>query len=507
MAVTKVTRWCLLFLFGLFLPFAGAQAHYSTTAGTPYTTDNTAGCTVGKRNCWSLITAAGPQLTAVSATADGTIYGLDSNQNVWNLPYATRTWQTTALSPMVEIAAAKANKLYGLQADAAYCGAPELRGFLYSGGANFVAQNFCALHVGAAADGSLYRIRSSGNVTHLVGSTWVADPSAGGNGTPVKVAVGSSLNVWILTSTGALKVLNSSGTFVLAPGWASDIAVSGLDNAWIIGHTVSGANLYEWDSSTATWTAMAGVMSKLTSGSPSLTLALPAAPSTYVYHFQPLQIHIPAQTTGYYDCSNFGVSGTCPNGSSHTAYVYATFSKCGNNVTGSFTGTPPTSLFASVDAMTQDCDPIFGDPSAPECKVQITGRVICSIMGALFSAVVNTVGTLPGLDEYAQTTGRYTGTKFNCITKPLTGIRLCLYSVQNWCTAATTPPDFDLSGGFVKDIDGLTAPLFWEAHAACFRLNTSMPWECTDLVPFIDVNPALRTQGINLPLATCTHNP
>jgi hypothetical protein len=66
-----------------------------------------------------------------------------------------------------------------------------MRLYQYTGGADFVKLNACAVNIGSAADGSLYRIRSSGKVSHLLsdGDTWKSDDSTQGNGTPVNISV------------------------------------------------------------------------------------------------------------------------------------------------------------------------------------------------------------------------------------------------------------------------------------------------------------------------------
>lgn len=127
------------------------------------------------------------------------------------------------------------------------------------------------------ADGTLYRIRGSGAVSHLVNGSWISDPSAGGNGTPVKIAVGDANNVWLVTSTGVIKTLDyaNTGNFVVVPGWASDITTSGdptnggNEAVYVIGATQSGANVYKYSSATGatngSWTLLNGVLDKIAS--------------------------------------------------------------------------------------------------------------------------------------------------------------------------------------------------------------------------------------------------
>jgi hypothetical protein len=323
---------------------------------------------------------------------EDSVYGLDASGNVWNLPFNTHTWQSTALSPMAELSVVSSTNIYGLQTDSAFCGPPEMRIYQYTGGTDFAKVSYCALHISAASDGSLYRIRSSGNVTHFDNATgtWIADTSAGGNGTPKKIVVGSASNVWLITSTGVIKTLNSSGSFVVVPGTATDITTSGDPSAstvgtFIVGPMANSNNVYKYSSATGatngTWTALIGVLDKISSGGMFSTMGIRQSLNS-VFHFNSLRISFSAQTTGYYDCSVF--TNGCPVGSTHTATTKVTFNSGGHSQTATSSGAPSANLNASITPFTDDCDPIFGSPNDPVCQFVMSGQVQCSAMGAIF---------------------------------------------------------------------------------------------------------------------------
>jgi hypothetical protein len=396
MAKNKVTRLsvagCLALLLSTITVSAQNGSHYSTSNSAPTMSDATSGCVVGGRQCWIPISTT-PAFTQVSAASDGTVYGLDGTGKIWSLD--SHTWQSTTLSPMVEISAVSVSNVYGLQVATSFCGLPEMQIYQYTGGADFARFNYCAVHIGAAPDGTLYRIRSSGNVTHLVNGAWISDPTAGGNGTPTKIVVGSKSNVWLITSTGVIKTLDSSGSFVVVLGTASDIATSGdplagTARTFIVGATANSNNVYEYSSSTGsttgTWTALIGVLDTISTGGQFLTLGIRRSLNT-VYHFNPIRVSFTAQTTGYYDCSVF--TQGCPLGSTHTATTTVAFSSGGHGQTASSAGAPSQTLNATVYPYTDDCDPIFGVPNAPECQATINGSVNCSKMGGIFSAFPN----------------------------------------------------------------------------------------------------------------------
>src|SRR3954471_13266254 len=206
--------------------FAQNGSHYTTASPSVGMSDGTAGCLLAGHQCWVPISTA-PTLSQVSVGMDASVYALDASGNIWFLPIHSHTWQSTALSPMAELSVVSSKNIYGLQVATSFCGLPEMQIYQYTGGADFARFNYCAVHIGAAPDGTLYRIRSSGNVTHLVNGLWIFASTAGGDGEPTKIVAGSASNVWLITSTGVIKTLNSSGSFVVVPGTATDITTAG----------------------------------------------------------------------------------------------------------------------------------------------------------------------------------------------------------------------------------------------------------------------------------------
>jgi hypothetical protein len=78
--------------------------------------------------------------------------------------------------------------------------------------------------------------------------------------------------------------------------------------------------------------------------------------------------------------------------------------------------------------------------------------------------------------EIADTRSAFTGTKSGCVNVPNSpGIQACTLSQQNWCTAASSPPDLNI---FAVVTDVPPVPPFFENYAACFRPGLSGPWHC-----------------------------
>lgn len=454
--------FCCLLLLPSLVSAQIAGAHYNLTNNLPDVSDGTANC--GKTpGCWIPISTS-PALSSISSGVDGTPYALDASGNLWTLPFHSHTWQSSAFSPMTEISVNSGQDIYGLQFDATFCGSPEQRIYHYTGGVDFAKMSYCALHIAAAVDGTLYRIRSSGNVAHLVGTSWVADTSAGGNGTPKKISAGTAKNVWLITSTGVIKTLNSSGVFVVVPGYATDISTAGNPGAsvtWIVGATANANNVYTYNYGSKTWTPMIGVLQNISTGGTNYTVGLGGAGGTW--HFNASVVSIRYDMQGSFDC-NVRPSG-CPAGSTHTAKVSMTWG-FGGNASTSFpsSGSPASNLDGYGIASTQNCDLIFGDPNSPECRVQATGTVLCSAMG-----MIDSVG-FGDLVGFAQTLFAVAGPQTDCVTTIL-GTTTCTWPVVPNCI---NTPVFVTN--FVDDEP--PALKAWWVDGACVRASVNAPWHC-----------------------------
>jgi len=70
-------------------------------------------------------------------------------------------------------------------------------------------------------------------------------------------------------------------------------------------------------------------------------------------------------------------------------------------------------------------------------------------MGSIYG-IDNIVAFINQYIREAYTRAKFTGSVYNCKSSPLGLQTRCEYSVQNWCTAATTPPTFNLNGVLLK---------------------------------------------------------
>jgi hypothetical protein len=323
MAKTKITQLLTLFccVVGLLpgISRATSGSHYTTSDPSISMEDRTPYCVSGQRNCWRLITNT-PVFSQISVGGDGAAYGLDSAGNIYYLPLGSSTWTETSLSPMLEIAVASANSIYGLQNNPNMCGSlpsnenpdnnPDLpvpppaalQVFQYTGSSNFVGLNLCITHISASTDGTVYGINNGHNVFQLVNGSWQQVAYDTSVGYATKVVVGAYNDVWLLTSTGAIECLDTqTGYFIREPGWATDLAAGPGSGTyplvWIVGATSGSNNLYTFNFSTNSWVLMNGYATKIASGGVYYTLAING---NGVYHYNPMRFmchQSPAGTT------------------------------------------------------------------------------------------------------------------------------------------------------------------------------------------------------------------
>jgi hypothetical protein len=199
------------------------------------------------------------------------------------------------------------------------------------------------------------------------------------------VAVASANNVWAVKTDSLL--YNWNGTvwsqapsvpFVASPApntlaAEGETSVASIDTGYGIHVSADGAN---------TWTTLSGTSAAVSGGGAMLFTHKVAGGS---YH---LNLVVPALTNtggGFWACP----PGTgCPPGSYHTSHATAYFGGQGGahgtaGVTGTASGSPETTLTPVATETAVYCDPLFGDPSEPDCIGYYEGSASCSVMGAL----------------------------------------------------------------------------------------------------------------------------
>jgi len=170
------------------------------------------------------------------------------------------------------------------------------------------------------------------------------------------------------------------------------------------------------------------------------------------------------------------------NGMQHTYYATNTL-----NGVGGTESEGPTANYVSLEN-DQSIGVSYGEIVTFDCQ----SEVYCPMMGYFYNSFAQSHL------EIAFTRDINAGKQQNCTTEY--GITICDISVLPWCTAATSPPDWNPL--YVRDlVYPVAPPTFWDTASLCFRYGTSGPWTCAP-------GAALeRYFSPSLPLDDCTHNP
>jgi hypothetical protein len=208
-----------------------------------------------------------------------------------------------------------------------------------------------------------------------------------------------------------------------------------------------------------------------------------------VYHTETVdqsKVYTSVLLDGYATCTQ---TLSCPCGSAtHHPVVNNKIGTVGGQMTGANTC---VSCYMSLQN-NQSAPAVAGQ----RFTYQGGGNVICSIVGSFYSNLFNIQLEV----AYTRAYGGSPGT--DCFTAPATHVTTCTYAVNDWCNAATSPPDFSQNGGSIRDTSPRPLPIFWDTIATCVRNGTSGPWLCGHGFGIV------VGQGVfPFPLAACTRNP
>ncbi|MGB7601301.1 MAG: hypothetical protein WBM24_13400 [Candidatus Sulfotelmatobacter sp.] len=483
-------RKCSLFVV-LALLVTMARAQYNWTPSLSLV-DNTSWCTAN--NC---LTSIGGDTVETKVGVDGTIYGMATTGLYTYTVAAGWVLTPTALQSPGDWSIhhiSVGSKANVLALSVAPYPTPNVY-VLNSAGTAWqpVGGGLWAYTAEIGPDGSIFAIGSqAGDLYEWSNGSWSLIGSSFGN-----VAVASANNVWAVKTDSLL--YNWNGTvwsqapsvpFVASPApntlaAEGETSVASIDTGYGIHVSADGAN---------TWTTLSGTSAAVSGGGAMLFTHKVAGGS---YH---LNLVVPALTNtggGFWACP----PGTgCPPGSYHTSHATAYFGGRGGahgaaGVTGTASGSPETNLTPVATEIGTNCDPFFGDPDQNEaCQAYYEGGAQCSVMGAL-----NGIGPLLiSLQiEAALTQAFWSGAPPPACSPS----KVCTYSVRNDCTAATTPPDLNMTAIVSGDYVGIATYITWINAALCIRTNAGGPWACATPLSFI------TSLNVPMPQYSCTHNP
>jgi hypothetical protein len=146
-------------------------------------------------------------------------------------------------------------------------------------------------------------------------------------------------------------------------------------------------------------------------------------------------LHLPdgllvsVETFGFYPCPP---GPGCPAGSYHTLTSSVAFSSNGLHGTSGVTQSVGAYPESQGDVIAYDvgvnCDPIFGNPNAPECTTSSVSKVVCPVMGTIYDTIV------PKFEiQLTITKSQYTGSSYLLPDST----RVC--SLRDWCAPGGGP--------------------------------------------------------------------
>ena len=369
-----------------------AQSHYNATLSYGFV-NNISNCHAN--NCFlqtnGLAGGGTGTFTQISSGYDLSVFAVDLNGAIWSLPVASSSkslWTKTGMNNVNGtnytakwVAVRSATEIYaGFMST---CGqTPQI--YRWDGTAWRSIQG-CLDEASITSDDTLIGINYSNSTLY-----YTTDPATSTN-SPTWVAVGSGwTHVGGLSASAAvgtrgtalytIDLTNNTGT-----AWSGASPVQSLtttyDSELFI--VTTSKIVYQWDfkATSPSWTSLAGTVSSIFGSSLGSLFALN---SNTPYHFLGVALSASASVNGYYDCNQF--PNGCPHGAVHTATATTQFPHSYFTIhSHSASGSPSTNLDTTMFDVSSACDPLFGDPSSPECAVEQLsgGKVMCSIMGGL----------------------------------------------------------------------------------------------------------------------------
>jgi hypothetical protein len=478
-----------------------------TTALAP--SFSSCGTAVPVSACWATAVSGTPTLSALSVGVDQETWGIASGTtNILRYNQTSQSWDSVlGLAGAIQLAVVDSGNVFALAA--------------------------CAS--GDPGCNKIYKYNGNGTWTNISSSLWFT-----------QLAVGSDNDLWALSNTAygcGKKVYHyntSTSTFDFMNVGASQISVHHKDDVYTVCASVPTNNI-SWYYG-GVWLTVNGWMSSVTVLPDGSVWGIGA--SGVLYHLnstgawdgitgKPTLIAGANQSEMYglfagvvkkYASTivtvNYNVSGsaTCSSGCgsnvNHTGT--ATLTVTGHAMVTNQQSVPfanyltVTSSVSLTPMESEGC--VYGEQgvaviSAGCPQSNTSGRVTCPMMGSVFT------GILPSSFPYVErafTFRRRVGTPFNCRASQPTGqVTNCDNNVANWCTSATTPPDFN-DPGPIRDMHLPVDISGWLSSATCVgHIDSSGvhgPWACIQ-IPVIE-NDAREYDDIHsAPPYVCTHNP
>jgi hypothetical protein len=378
--------------------------------------------------CWYALPGS---LTSISASADGTICGVNSSNKVYCWDSSTLAWfEETALevgSTTSYVGVGNARSVVVLTT------ASSDNVYYYNGStlSKLAGRGYCN-QIGIGGGNTDIWCLQGTYVYHFNGSGWTLNSGRLSNisvsatsATSFIYGVNSSNVLYGWTGTGWNPATGLGFTPSSAPG-----AVSGSSDGTVAVLDTSG-NLHISEDGGGTWSKVASppATDQLAYiAAPSLIQLLVLNTSNAVYHYTGLMAATTQTTSGSKQCVS-----QCPPGTLHSGTAYAAFPHGLNSGTTSGSAPPTSQMNIQHQDYSPSCDPIFTFGN-PECNIALQSTVTCPVMGQLLNTGLGgetgQLITVHTKVEYLEATGQF-------YIFPLSKIKVYQYVVTDNCLSGT----------------------------------------------------------------------
>jgi hypothetical protein len=217
---------------------------------------------------WSTWAQMPGGLKNVSAAADGTVWGVNSADNIYKYVGGSSVWQQMP-GALVRVSAGSAANVWGVNSTGNI--------YKYVGGSTVWQQIAGGLiDVDVAADGTVWGVNSAGNIYKYVGGAAVWQQVPGGLR---RISVGSAGIVWGVNSVGNIyKYVGGSAGWQLIPGALTEIGAAADGTVWGVN---SAGNIYKYVGGSAAWQQISGGLTQISVGGASVIWGVNSAGNIY----------------------------------------------------------------------------------------------------------------------------------------------------------------------------------------------------------------------------------
>jgi hypothetical protein len=344
-------------------------------------------------NAWKALPAS-VAFNHPAFAADGSVYFLDSSGCPWkyDLPSQAYTKQTAmgcqaGTGGLKGLAAGDFSDIYIIATDSS-CGTPATDIWKWQPATSTWARiGFCGslLKVTAGSDGTAGVLRSDGSIWTNQVPLWSQISGTG----YLDISIYSTSSMCAVHSVHVGKgwgngvwTWNGSAFVALAAQPSGVLTTSGctMGRNTIVAWGPTWLSIY--DLASQTWTNVSGLSTFSGVSAFSLGTILALDSGGHPYHLNAIAPYTSAQLSGSFTGCPTDTQPCPPSGVTHEKQIRVQYPGGLGGAMGDHVGSPTdTTVVSSLD-FTAGCDLLFGNPTDPACHPNVTGAVLCSVVGS-----------------------------------------------------------------------------------------------------------------------------